>query len=344
MITNRAFRWAVVAVACLAVVPTPSYAFFHCFCKKPPPACETCAPQTVSYMPQTCYRTQYVQVPVVTYRPVSSGCCLSNLFNHCNSCQTPTQTMRPVTTMVYQARMVPFTTYRIVPTNPCNAGLCGSMPTTTYAPIAAPAVASGGCSSCAAPAATYAPAGATYAPATTTYTTPSVAPYSAPNYAPTYSTPTYSTPGAGTVYPSPSTSTTPPIYTVPSNLGPSAAPVTPAPGAPSLSTMPGATTNRPAYPSTAPVTRNPLAPIPDANLNTSPRINPSSSPRLIDPDARTTSAPVIPAWSYSQVAWPARDQVIPAVAHIERPVIAPQPPVETHPGPVVDDGWRPSSR
>src|ERR1700685_2616328 len=46
------------------------------------------APQTVSYMPYTAYRTVYANMPVTAYQPVAA----------CGPCGTPTTVMRPVTT------------------------------------------------------------------------------------------------------------------------------------------------------------------------------------------------------------------------------------------------------
>ncbi|HEY2893053.1 MAG TPA: hypothetical protein VGJ16_02525 [Pirellulales bacterium] len=86
--------------------------------------------QTVSYMPQTAYRTVYVNAPVMGYQPVTSA-------NPCTGCATTV--MRPVVSYVTQAQLVPYTTYRPVVTQaatPC----CGAAPVmTSYAP-AAPAV------------------------------------------------------------------------------------------------------------------------------------------------------------------------------------------------------------
>jgi hypothetical protein len=72
-------------------------------------------------MPQTCYRTVYVNQPVVAYRPTTA----------CDPCGRATTVMRPVTTYVSQARLVPYTTYRPVATTvarPC----CARVPTATY--------------------------------------------------------------------------------------------------------------------------------------------------------------------------------------------------------------------
>jgi hypothetical protein len=155
----RNFRIALMAASSAAVLfamPTPSYAIFHWFrnmcggCGQPaavaPAVVEAplAAPTVVNYVPQTCYRTQYVTVPVTTYRP-STGC------DPCTGC--PITTMRPVVSYVQQARMVPYTTYRAVVTSGCSP--CGGAVTAGYAPVAsyaAPASSCSGCSAAAAPA------------------------------------------------------------------------------------------------------------------------------------------------------------------------------------------------
>lgn len=73
------------------------------------PACQpggviASPPVVTQYMPQTCYRTQNVNVPVTTYQPVRTGGC------GCGS----TTAYRPVTTFQTQARHIPYTSYRIV--------------------------------------------------------------------------------------------------------------------------------------------------------------------------------------------------------------------------------------
>ena len=98
------------------------------------PACNTCAAptQTVQYVPQTSYRTVMVNVPVTSYRPVTS-------FGLCSGC--PATTLRPVRSYVQQARYVAYTTYRPVvisnyqPVACCNT--CSSA--TTVGSYAAPA-------------------------------------------------------------------------------------------------------------------------------------------------------------------------------------------------------------
>lgn len=148
------------------------------------PTC--CAqPQVVNYVPQTCYRTVYVNAPVVAYRPTTA----------CDACGRATTVMRPVTTYVTQARMVPYTTYRAVvaPAQPC----CGAAPvTSTYAPAVSTVPAAPAAPACCTPAsATYTPT-----PTLSTYTTP------APSSPITTTTPVpapSTTPAPLTPYPSP---------------------------------------------------------------------------------------------------------------------------------------------
>jgi hypothetical protein len=66
------------------------------------------APQTVRYVPQTCYRTVYQRVPVTACRAVTYS-------DPCTGC--PVTAYRPVTSWTYQARLVPYTTYRLIYSN-----------------------------------------------------------------------------------------------------------------------------------------------------------------------------------------------------------------------------------
>lgn len=157
----RTVLGAFVAVASLAVSATSAQAchLFDRCCGRPTttyyaplaavaPAC--CPqPQVVNYMPQTCYRTVYVNRPVVCYQPTTA----------CDACGRATTVMRPVTTYVAQPQLVPYTTYRPVVTtvaSPC----CASAPAAVYYPPAVPAA------PCCTPvsATTYAPA-PSYSPA-----------------------------------------------------------------------------------------------------------------------------------------------------------------------------------
>ncbi len=108
-------------------------------CPPPVAACNVC-PQQVSYVPQTCYRTEYTCVPCTSYRPVTT----------CDPCAGAQTVMQPVTTYVRRAVQVPYTTYRpvvqqIAPAAPCAT--CGNA--NYYSPVAAPAaMPTAGCSTC----------------------------------------------------------------------------------------------------------------------------------------------------------------------------------------------------
>lgn len=160
----RILRACVATVGVMAgflAMPAESHAIFHWFqrwCGSTPAptyaapavnACDCQPPQVTNYVPQTCYRTQYVTVPVTTYRPVTS-------YDPCTGC--PVTCMRPTTTYVQQARLVPYTTFRMMVANffgrnPCNT--CGTATTVGYAPTVGYAATSG-CSSCGTATPTYA--------------------------------------------------------------------------------------------------------------------------------------------------------------------------------------------
>ena len=104
----------------------------------------TCTQRVCNYVPQTAYRTSYVNVPVTTYRPVTTQ-------NACSGCTTTC--MRPITTYVQRPTLVPYTAYRQV----CRT--VTSQPQTTYfaqpAAAAQPIPTAAPCSSCAATPASY---------------------------------------------------------------------------------------------------------------------------------------------------------------------------------------------
>jgi len=372
-------RWALTlpTVAALALGPAAeSQAFFGLFRRQQActPACVAqpqCAPQVVNYVPQTCYRTQYVSVPVTTYRPVSS-------FDACTGC--PVSCMKPVTTYVTQTRMVPYTTYNLQYSAPCNS--CAPAPTATYyAPrptyysptgnyanlpafpranvtpgVIAPTMmapttgyaptttmlpatsvpsltTTPGCTNCTAnvPQST-----TTYAPVTPSYTTTPGATYapSIPSGSETYPGATYpATPPAATTY---SGSTSPST--------PSPAPATPAPTTANPGPM-----SEPSNPAPLKTFENggAMKPIQDP-MNI--QANPASGPGLIDPRARTTSMPMVRPWSYNTVAWPAQPTVqtpsvqepisklVPVTLPVEQ--FQPAQPIQQP----VDSGWRASRR
>jgi hypothetical protein len=131
--------------------PVTTYAGYAPYTAAYAPACG----QTVSYMPQTSYRTVYVNAPVVAYQPVSA-------CNPCTGC--PTTVMRPVVSYVTQARLVPYTTYR--PVVAAAPACCGAAPAVAaYAPSCcgrAPVVAA--YTPAVVPATAYAPVAAAPAP------------------------------------------------------------------------------------------------------------------------------------------------------------------------------------
>lgn len=334
----RKLRVAIVAVTSAATffaAPAQSHAIFHwfrgCCGSQPAPlaapvveAAPVVTPTVVNYVPQTCYRTQYVTVPMTTYRP-ATGC------DPCTGC--PVTTMRPVIAYVQQARLVPYTTYRAVLTSgsPCMPayGAVG------YAP-------SSSCSGCSA-----APAAQPYynaAPA-------SPATISAPMGAAPIGA---ASPGAPTLAPgeNPPTSSFRPLL-VPSgpiiSTGPAAA-------------ANGATTETRQKPIDMPKKSEAKSPTEGQTpANKSPEKNAetdagstSLAPKLINPGDRTTmrgdSAVRFavhrievdaPAQDRSPVAWPRDTVARPAIAAI-KPVQNRNQDVQ----PTKDDadGWRPSNR
>jgi len=181
-----------------------------------------------------------------------------------------------------------------------------------------------------------------------TYGQPSIPTYSQPTGSPTYSAPggtipTYGQPSVPS-YGQPSV----PSYgqpSAPSYSPPGTPSIGPATSTPSLSPTPGG----PSTPSNTLKPTAPLKPIPDPNVSGSSRANPSStSPRLIDPDNRTTSIPVYRPWAYSPVSWPNNPPVDVAIRTVsatqEQPVAVAKPAKPTQRPLAQDDGWRPSSR
>lgn len=177
---------ATLVAAASLLVPADAQAFFG-LCQKRQNAaaalyggtvCNPCGQQLVcNYVPQTCYRTQTVSVPVQTMRPVCGT-------DPCTGCRTTV--MRPVTTYQQQVQYVPYSSYRLqysiaqpacptattsyyAPSVP-SSGIV-TAPATTYAtPAPTYAAPASGCSSCNSGAAVtsyYAPA--TSYPVTTNY-------------------------------------------------------------------------------------------------------------------------------------------------------------------------------
>jgi hypothetical protein len=117
-------------------------------------ACSPCSTTVCNYQPQTCFRAECVNVPVTTFRCVTS-------CDPCTGC--PTTAMVPTTTFVRQVRYAPFTTFRPV----CNTVAApvvapAVVPATSLHPVAPIAPAAGCCT----------PASATISAPTTTYAGP----------------------------------------------------------------------------------------------------------------------------------------------------------------------------
>ncbi|HUY89070.1 MAG TPA: hypothetical protein VMV10_10075 [Pirellulales bacterium] len=339
----RKFRGAIAAMtaaATLFAMPAQSHAIFNwfgCNCgAKPAPLAApvveapVVTPTVVNYMPQSGYRTQYVTVPMTTYRP-ATGCDPCTGF--------PVTTMRPVISYVQQARLVPYTTYRAVLTSPASpcAPVYGAA---AYAPAST-------CSGCSA------------APATQPYYSPAPASPAPIRASPLGAAPIGSaSPGAPTLAPSenPPASTftqRPPIISsgpVISN-GSSAAPngaqietrqkPIGLPNAEEKKTSPGESNDR----------KSPAKEAPEKKAENEPAST-SSSPRLINPGDRTTSRPddsvrfavhrIVAerpaAGSYSPVAWPRDAAALPAAP------AAKLAPNRSPPAADDADGWRPSNR
>lgn len=292
--SHAIFHWL---SRCCGNNTTPTYGAAPLYSAAPAVA-DPCAPpqvtQTVNYVPQTCYRTQYVNVPVTTYRPVSSR-------DPCTGC--PVTCLRPATSYVRQAQLVPYTTYRRVLSNPCCTPAATTV-TAGYAPLyrgAASYPATSSCSGCSAA-----------APAT---------------YAPTTTTPYYGSTTAGTTIVSPSTG-----YSSSSGLN-----GTPTP-APSLSGTPTYQQQKPIpevrveRPVDQPGQKASESGSNGSGGNDSGTSDSGTtsgtgailSPRLFQPNDRTTSYPILRA-------------------RLHRPVSYSEPTPE--PAAAVDDGgWRPSTR
>ncbi len=171
---------------------------------------QTCSRVVVNYVPHTAYRTDWKQVPVTQYRPVTNS-------DPCTGCTVTC--MKPCTTYTYQCQRVPYTTYRPVYrtetykvpvttiTNDCATGNCNSCPTGT-------------CGGTGVPANNYAPTPAvTYGTPTystqpaTTYTTPSGGLSTGSGYqaSPTPATPADITPSLNSINPQGSSSRRPVI-------------------------------------------------------------------------------------------------------------------------------------
>lgn len=93
--------------------------------------------RTACYMPQTCYRTVYRNMPVTSCQTVN-GC------DPCTGC--PVTYYRPVTTYRRAAQLVPYTTYRMVWQN--NSSCYTGCNTSCYSGGCGTGVATSNCNSC----------------------------------------------------------------------------------------------------------------------------------------------------------------------------------------------------
>lgn len=193
----RQVAWLGVVAVAMAAAPGESQAIFHWFgcgscgsgttayrpvtptyaplAVAPPMAtgCSSCA-QTCNYMPQTCYRTVYQQVPVTSFQPVAA----------CGPCGTPVTAMRPVVTYQMQARLVPYTTFHPVYSPMSCAPAAVACPTggcASTVSLGSPVPAASGCSSCSAASAASLTSPSYASPISST-SSPTYSP--APSYAP----------------------------------------------------------------------------------------------------------------------------------------------------------------
>jgi hypothetical protein len=187
---RRSFA-AVLAGLAVAALPAQSQAcwLFDCFGHHnrttfyapavAAPACNTCVPQTVSYVPQTAYRPLVTTTPVTALRPVTAT-------DPCTGCATTV--MHPTTSYMQRTVMMPYTTYRpvtrtslfapavaapVIAAPACPTGACAPAASTTYyqPAVSAPVIAQPGYCAANATQATVAPmASAVTAPALGTAT------------------------------------------------------------------------------------------------------------------------------------------------------------------------------
>jgi hypothetical protein len=283
-------RTTVVAPAPVVAAPAPVAV---------PATCQTCAPapRVTGYAPPT-YRTNWVQVPVTTYRPVAAVDPATGL---------PINAVQPCTTTTWQARRVPnslwgglwpssspppsvvaytpatiaaYPAYPGTVTNyaPAPVIIAPNVRTSNYAPVyAAPVVTN---YVPAAPAVTYAPPPATtYAPAPATTVVPSApAPYCPPTTAaPATTTPFPAVPSTG--------------YAAPPAMSGDAASIAPrleTPAAPTIRNYPREYDNQPVVPVTPPERR--VIDVPPPPVIEAPRVQqPSNSGASTRP-----SVPFIP--------------------------------------------------
>jgi len=209
-------------IAAPVVAPVPAAA-------PPPPQPVTVPVQQVSYVPETCYRTEYQCVPQVCYRQIcdidpATGC--------------PEQVVQPITTYSQRAVNVPYTQYRAVYTTKyvtVQPGSPGYPAAATPSPAAATAVAASSPFAAPTPPQAWGAAGADVHPTLVPQATPQ------PQVAPQQSYQQQIVPQAGTSYRVPSQplqATTPPALSPAPAESPAAAPSAALTPAPSLRPIP----------------------------------------------------------------------------------------------------------
>ena len=312
----------------------------------------TCQRQVVNYVPQTSYRTNWVQVPVTSYKPVATT-------DPCSGCTVTC--MRPCTTYRWQAQRIPYTSYRpvystVTVQRPLNAMLPGAMgmPATP------------GCSTCGVPAApTTVPTAGVLTPGGSYLNTPTPAASAYPSTTyPGTASPGVATPGisvpstGGNNFNSSIPANNPPSLPSTNLQGNTTLRIPPAPTYDkSILSQPGATpsgstpaTVPPAQPSVnSPITSGSssasptpagpgIQPIndPAPNLRLQPPSTPA--PALLPPHDQTAQAPVRGQWDYNPIR----------MAHYQQEVSVAQPmavPVQVEaPAPAVQHGWKSLNR
>lgn len=255
--------------------PAPTTTFYAPFTAAYAPA--GCG-QTVNYMPQTCFRTVYVNTPVTTFRPEPA----------CGPCGTPTTVMRPVVSYVMRPQLVPYTTFRpVVTAAPVVAAYAP-------APVAVPVAPAAPCCGGGAPAPLAVPSTAVPMPAAPAPMPPAGVPMGAPGAS------------VPSLAPTPAYPAIPSANTVPSLAAPPAGAAQPE-ASPSKTFENGASTetNKPAEPSPpvpygAPA--DPTKPVPQSRLllppaPTAPETNRGALHGLDPEDQdRVTAVPLRPGF------------------------------------------------
>ena len=319
----------------------------------------TCKRQVVNYVPQTQYRTNWTQVPVTTYRPVTTS-------DPCTGCSVTC--MKPCTSYRWQAQRVPYTTYRPVYST-----------VTTQRPVTSMMPATTGCSTCgvnnpvpSVPTTGVITPGTTYQPQPVPTPAPTLP--SMPSTVPPAGT-TY--PGGGTLQPSPIPANNPPsldprtlpnttqrIVIPPANgssilQNPSLSIPQPPTSTPGTTSSPSPTPVEPA-PAAAPMSgvNAPISPSPATHSSSQPGIQPITDPNpglrnslpavpapaLLPPNDQTAQSPVRRSWEYSPVRLAVyQEGSAPVQTSGYRQVVPAPAPATVQPAPA-NHGWRSLNR